>query len=82
MEITNLRIQKQIIRAKAEVIVRQELSKVQFDTKVHKKVASFLTVTIILGAFWVWCSSSPESNYVIFINEHEWTKFFLLCFQA
>ena len=78
METTNLRIQKQIIRATAEVIIRQELSKVQFDIKYHKKVLSFLKCTIFFGAFWTWCSSSPESNYIIFINEHEWTKIFFV----
>lgn len=77
MEITNLII-KEIQKAKAETIVRQEISTVNFDITVHKKVLSFLINTIFLGAFWVWCSSSDTSNYAVFIQKNEWTKYFFV----
>ncbi len=55
-------------RDKCEIIIRNELSKINYDTKVYKKVISFIVATVIFGAVWAWCSSSPESNIYMLIG--------------
>ncbi len=57
-------------RDKCEIIVRNELSKIVYDTKVYKKVIDFFVATICMGAVWTWCSSSSESNIYALIHNN------------
>ncbi|WP_022770406.1 hypothetical protein [Butyrivibrio sp. NC2007] len=68
------KVEMRIERGNAELLVRYELSNIHYDTKVYKKAFEFIFITIILGALWVWCSSSPESNVFVFLSEHQMVR--------
>lgn len=65
---------KEAMKVQYESMVRQELSKVNFNINVHKEVIKGILTTIVSGFFFAWCSSSDESFWPVLVRENEWAK--------
>lgn len=51
-----------IERSRYDLLLQQKLFSIDFNEKRYKKVNFFIYITVILGGFFTWSSSSPESN--------------------
>lgn len=82
MELTDNKVRKELEKLRCEILVRQEINNIKFNTDMHKKVISFIFFNIILNFFFAWCSSSEESNLPQYISSHEWAKAFIVLFPS
>lgn len=69
---------KEALKIQYETMVRQEISKVNFNISIHKEVLKVLFSTVLSGFFFAWCSSSSESFLATIISENKWAMI-LIC---
>lgn len=80
MEVTSNKLEKELEKIRCEMLVRQEISNIKFNTDIHKKVMSFVVLNIFLSFFFAWCSSSDTSNLPQYVSSHEWAKIVIAFF--
>ena len=62
--------EKELLKVQYEILIRQELNK-DFNTKVHYKFIKFFVSTILMGAFFAWCSAGDTSYFPKLLRENE-----------
>ena len=58
-------------RDKYEILVDSDIKSIRFNADFLENVMKFFFGTIVLGAFFMWCSSNNDSNFFVFINKHK-----------
>ena len=60
--------QLRIERARYDNLVQNQILSLDFNEKYHKKIESFIYITIIIGGIFTWCSSGEGSNIYSLMN--------------
>lgn len=55
-------------RSRYDNLVQNQILSLDFNESFHKKVQSFIYITIFIGGIFTWSSSSKESNVYLLIN--------------
>lgn len=56
-------------RDKFELLVDSDIKATKFNAESHKHFLMFFLGTVVLGAFFMWCSSTTESNFFVLYKE-------------
>lgn len=59
-----------IERSRYNILTQNEILSINFNEKMYTRVQSFIYVTVILGGFFAWSSSSDTSNIYVFLERH------------
>lgn len=57
-------------RDKYEILVDSDIKSINFNTDSLESFLKFFFGTIVLGAFYMWCSSNMESNFFVYIDQY------------
>lgn len=57
-------------RDKYEILVNSDIKSINFNTDSLEGFLKFFFGTIVLGAFYMWCSSNMESNFFVYIDKY------------
>lgn len=57
-------------RDKYEILVDSDIKSINFNTDSLDNFLKFFFGTIVLGAFYMWCSSNMESNFFVYMENY------------
>ena len=58
-------------RDKYEILVDSDIKSIIFNTNSLENFLKFFFSTIVLGAFYMWCSSNMESNFFVCMDKYQ-----------
>lgn len=58
-------------RDKYEILVDSDIKSINFNIDSLECFLKFFFGTIVLGAFYMWCSSNMESNFFVYIDKYQ-----------